>query len=87
MKYGAKLNLTACGFDEPEYRKKSTDTGGACYRTYIVSLGKRWSADIGREPDSVPIVGGEFLKIISHRANPELVGLLVDYMGRRHPVG
>ena len=80
MPCGAKLNLTAGGFDEPEYRKKSADSCG-CYRAHIRGLGQRGPADIGRKPDTVAIVRGEILKIISRRANPELAGLLVDDEG------
>jgi hypothetical protein len=47
--YGAELNVAACLFDEPEYGKKSADTGRAGYRAYIVGLGQRGSADIGRK--------------------------------------
>ena len=81
MPYGAKLNLTAARFDEPEYRKKSADSCGPCYRAHIRGLGQRGPADIGRKPDTVAIVRGEILKIISRRANPELAGPLVDDIG------
>src|ERR1700676_424936 len=87
MPYGTKLNLAAGGFDEPENGEKSTDGGGARYRAHIGGLGKRGPADIARKLDTVAVVGGEVLKVISRRADPELVGLLVDDIGRRHPVG
>ena len=87
MPCGTKLNLAAGGFDEPENGKKSTDSSGACYRAHIGGLGQRGPADIARKLDTVALVGGEVLKIISRRADPELVGLLVDDIGRRHPVG
>src|SRR3981081_4666705 len=86
MRYSAELDVTACGFDEPEYRKIGADTGSACYRANIVGLAQRRSADITRKLDAVPIIGGEILKIISRCANPELTGLLVDDIGRCHPV-
>jgi hypothetical protein len=79
--YSAELDVTACGFDEPEYRKIGADTGSACYRANIVGLAQRRSADIARKLDAVPIIGREILKIISRRANPELAGLLVDDIG------
>jgi hypothetical protein len=75
--YGAKLDLPAGGFDKPEY---------LCYRAEIVGLGERWSADIGLELDTVPIIGREILKIISRGTNPELAGLLVADIGRCHPL-
>src|ERR1700687_4057411 len=87
MPYGAKLNLTAGRFDEPEYRKKSADSCGPCYRAHIRGLGQRGPADIGRKPDTVAVVRGEILKIISRRANPELAVPLVDDIVRRHPGG
>ena len=63
MPYGAKLNLTAGRFDEPEYRKKSADSCGPCYRAHIRGLDQRGPADIGRKPDTVAVVRGEILKI------------------------
>src|SRR6201996_185651 len=82
MTYGAKLNLTAGRFNEPEYRKKSADSCGPCYRAHIRGLGQRGPADIGRKPDTVAVVRGEILKIISRCANPELAGVRED--GRSH---
>jgi hypothetical protein len=88
MACGLKLNLTAGGFDEPENEEKRTDSSGACYHAHIRGLGQRGPADIVRKLDTVAVVGSEVLKkILSRRADPELVGLLVDDIGQRHPVG
>jgi hypothetical protein len=67
VSYGAKLNLAACRVDEPEYRKKHADSGSARYRAQIVRLAQGRPADIGRELDTVAVIGGEVLKIISRR--------------------
>jgi hypothetical protein len=68
-----KLNLAAGGFDEPKNEEKSTDSSGACYRAPTRGLGQRRPADIARKLDTVAVVaGGEVLKIISRRADPEL---------------
>jgi hypothetical protein len=63
-----KLNLAAGGFDEPDHGKKGADTGGTRDGADIVDLVRRGPADIGREPDTVAIVGGQVLKI--NRAVP-----------------
>jgi len=67
------LNLAAGRFDEPENGEESTDSSGVCYRVHIRGLGQRGPADSARKLDTVDVVvGGEVLKMISRRADPEL---------------
>jgi len=78
MAYGAELNRAGGWLDEPDHGKKCADRGGPGHRLGVVVFGERRSSDVEWKLDAIHIISRQVAKIVSRRADPELVDLLVD---------
>ena len=86
MPDGAELHSPSSWFDEPDHGKECADRGGPGHGAGVIGFTDRRSSDIKRQLDAVPAIGSQVSKVVSCSADPELVILLVDDIGRRRAV-